>query len=169
MQNTFCIIYFAFSKHFYSRIVQLKKTTYHSCDFLVAHIYPCESRSIMSDSLRHHDSTRLLCPWESPGKNTGVDSCSLLQGIFPTQGSNPGLPYCRWILYCLSPSIAPALYFWCWESTCMWVLSLQSCLTLCDPIDGSPPGSPVPGILQARTLEWVAIAFSIISPNEKLF
>ena len=38
--------------------------------------------------------------------------------------------------------------------------SLQSCLTLGDPIDGSPPGSPVPGILQARTLEWVAISFS---------
>ena len=38
--------------------------------------------------------------------------------------------------------------------------SLQSCLTLCDPIDGSPPGSPVPGILQTRTLEWVAISFS---------
>ena len=37
--------------------------------------------------------------------------------------------------------------------------SLQSCLTLCDPIDGLPPGSPVPGILQARTLEWVAISF----------
>ena len=37
---------------------------------------------------------------------------------------------------------------------------LQSCPTLCDPIDGSPPGSPVPGILQARTLEWVAICFS---------
>ena len=37
--------------------------------------------------------------------------------------------------------------------------SLQSCPTLCDPIDGSPPGSPVPGILQARTLEWVAISF----------
>ena len=38
--------------------------------------------------------------------------------------------------------------------------SLQSCLTLCNPIDGLPPGSPVPGILQARTLEWVAISFS---------
>ena len=38
--------------------------------------------------------------------------------------------------------------------------SLQSCPTVCDPIDGSPPGSPVPGILQARTLEWVAISFS---------
>ena len=40
------------------------------------------------------------------------------------------------------------------------VKSLQSCPTLCDPIDGSPSGSPVPGILQARTLEWVAISFS---------
>ena len=38
--------------------------------------------------------------------------------------------------------------------------SLQSCSTLCDPIDGSPPGSPIPEILQARTLEWVAIFFS---------
>ena len=38
--------------------------------------------------------------------------------------------------------------------------SLQSCPTLCDPTDGSPPGSPVPGIVQARTLEWVAISFS---------
>ena len=38
--------------------------------------------------------------------------------------------------------------------------SLQSCLSLCDPIDGSPPGSTIPGILQARTLEWVAISFS---------
>ena len=40
------------------------------------------------------------------------------------------------------------------------LLSLQSCLTLSDPIDGSPPGSPLPGILQARTLQWVAISFS---------
>ena len=40
--------------------------------------------------------------------------------------------------------------------------SLQSCPTLCDPIDGSPPGSPVPGILQPRTMEWVAISFSNI-------
>ena len=46
--------------------------------------------------------------------------------------------------------------------------SLQSCPTLCDPIDGSPLGSPVPGILQARTLEWVAISFSnMIVPHGK--
>ena len=45
-------------------------------------------------------------------------------------------------------------------SIVMSAKSLQSCLTLCDFIDGSPPGSPVPGILQVRTLEWVAISFS---------
>ena len=44
----------------------------------------------------------LESPWDSPGKNTGVGSHFLLQGIFPTQGSNPDLPYCRQILYCLS-------------------------------------------------------------------
>ena len=46
--------------------------------------------------------------------------------------------------------------------------SLQSCLTLCDPIDGSPPGSAIPGIFQARILEWVAIAFSILKSIIKL-
>ena len=44
--------------------------------------------------------------------------------------------------------------------------SLQSCLTLCDPIDGSPSGSPVPGILQARTLEWVAVCMKVKSERE---
>ena len=46
--------------------------------------------------------------------------------------------------------------------------SLQLCPTLCDPIDSSPPGSAVPGILQARTLEWLAIAFSVILPTRCL-
>ena len=53
----------------------------------------------MSDSLRPHG---LYSPWNSPGQNTGVGSLSLLQGIFPTQGSNSGLPHCRLILYQLS-------------------------------------------------------------------
>ena len=48
------------------------------------------------------EPTRLFCPWNSPGKNTGMGSLSFLQGIFPTQGSNLGLPQCRWILYHLS-------------------------------------------------------------------
>ena len=50
----------------------------------------------MSDSLQPHG---LYSPWNSPGQNTGVGSLSLLQGVFPTQGSNPGLPHCRQILY----------------------------------------------------------------------
>ena len=51
------------------------------------------------------------------------------------------------------------IFFIC-TSAAATAKSLQSCLTLCDPIDGSPRGSPIPGILQARTLEWVAISFS---------
>ena len=51
-------------------------------------------------------------------------------------------------------------YSYCRPICWMYAKSLQSCPTLCDPIDGSPPASPVPGILQARTLEWVAISFS---------
>ena len=67
------------------------------------------SCSVMSDSLRPPglDSARLLCPWNSPGNNTGVGYHALLQGIFPTQGSNPGLPHCRQILYWLSHQGSP--------------------------------------------------------------
>ena len=58
----------------------------------------CGSHSVVSDSLSPHG---LYSPWNSPGKNTGVGSHSLLQGI-PTQGSKTGLQHCRWILYQLS-------------------------------------------------------------------
>ena len=63
-----------------------------------------ESHSVMSDSLRPQG---LYSPWNSPGQNTGVGSLCLLQGIFPTQGSNPGLLHCRWIFYQLSPKGSP--------------------------------------------------------------
>ena len=49
---------------------------------------------------------------DSPGKNTGVDCHALLQGIFPIQGSNPGLPHCRWILYCVSYQGGPRILEW---------------------------------------------------------
>ena len=64
----------------------------------------CVTHSVVSDSLWPHGQqpTRLLCPWNSPGKNTGVGSHSLRHGIFLTQGSNPGLLHCRQILYHLS-------------------------------------------------------------------
>ena len=64
---------------------------------------------------------------------------SFSRGIFPTQGLNLGLLHCR---------------------QCVCAKSLQSCPTLCDPVDCSPPGSSVHGILQARILEWVTMPFS---------
>ena len=60
----------------------------------------------MSSSLQPQG---LYNPWNSPGQNTGVGSLSLLQGIFPTQRSNPRLPYCRWILYQLSLQRSPRI------------------------------------------------------------
>ena len=63
-----------------------------------------ESRSVVPDSLRPNglQPTRLLCPWDFPGKNMGVSCHFLLQGIFLTQESNLGLPHCRQMLYPLS-------------------------------------------------------------------
>ena len=67
------------------------------------------SHSVVSDFLRPHglQPTRLLCPWDFSGKNTGVGWHSLLQGIFPTQGSNPGLLHCRRILNLLRHQGSP--------------------------------------------------------------
>ena len=63
----------------------------------------------MSNSLWTHGP---YSPWNSPGQNTGVGCLSLLQGIFPSQGSNPGLPHCRWILYQLSHKGSPTILEW---------------------------------------------------------
>ena len=92
-----------------------------------------ESRSAVSDFLRPHGLIQ-------SEQNTGVGSLSLLQGLFPTQELNQGPRHCRQILYQLSyqgrtTSAAAAAAA---------AGSLQSCPTLCDPIDGSPPGSPNP-------------------------
>ena len=86
-------------------------------------MYESVSCSVMPDSLwpRGLQPTRLLCPWDFPGKNTGVLCYFLLQYMYAAAAK-----------------------------------LLQSYPTLCDPIDGLPPGPPIPGILQARTLEWVA-------------
>ena len=135
---------------------------------------------------------RLLCLWDSPGKNTRVGSHSLLQGIFLTQGSNTGLLYCRQILYQLSyklllllsrfsrvrlcatpwtaayqappsmgfsrqeywsglPLPSPVIMYgyetWTIMKAAAAAKLLQSCLTLCNPMDSSPSGSSVHGIL----------------------
>ena len=104
------------------------------------------SRSVMSDSWRPHglQPTRLLRPWDFPGKSTGV-GCHCLLRVCMLNGV-------KWYLCCLVYSNN--------SETVFVAKSLQSCPTLCDPIDASPPGSPIHGILQARTLEWVAISFS---------
>ena len=68
-----------------------------------------KSRSVSSGSLWPHG---LHSAWNSPGQNTGVGSCSLLQGTFPTRGLNQGLPHCRWILYRLSYQGTPRLLEW---------------------------------------------------------
>ena len=68
-----------------------------------------ESCSVVSDSLQPH---RLYSPWNSPGQNTGVGSLSLLQGIFPTQGSNPDLLHCRRMLYQVSHKRSPRILEW---------------------------------------------------------
>ena len=120
----------------------------------------------------------LYSPWNSPGQNTGVSSHSLLQGTFPTQGSNPGLPHCRRILYQLSHKGSPrgnkpislylhiniymcvcGVYVVCvcmcvcvCARVCVLCLVTQSCLTLSHPMGYSLSGSSVYGISQARML-----------------
>ena len=109
----------------------------------------CSVTSVVSGSLWPYglQPAKFLCPWDSPGKNTGVGCHALLQGIFPIQGSNPGL-LC--LLHCRQ--------FFTAEPQ-MKSLVAQLCSTVCDPMDCSSPGSSVPWILQVRTLEWTAIPF----------
>ena len=82
-----------------------------------------ESRSVLSNSLWPHG---LYSLWNSPGQNTGVGSLSLLQGIFPIQGSNPGLLYCRQILYQLSHKgcITNLLFYILETKTTLWTTLL---------------------------------------------
>ena len=86
-----------------------------------------ESHSVVSNSLWPHG---LYSPWNSPGQNTGVGRLLLLQGIFPTQGLNPGLLHCRWILYQVRHKGSP------------WILEWVAC-PFCSgfPNPGMKPGS----------------------------
>ena len=98
-------------------------------------------------------TARFLCPWNSPSKNTRVGCHALLRG-----SSQPGNR--------AYVSRVTRGFFTIWATReapkrpLLLLLSRFSRVQLCDPIDGSPPGSPVLGIPQARTLEWVAISFS---------
>ena len=79
----------------------------------------CAGHSVISESLQPHGATEelsgLLCPWDPPGKNSAVGNHSHLQGVFLTQGSNPGLLHCRHILYHLSHWGSP----FCREQKCV--------------------------------------------------
>ena len=68
-----------------------------------------ESHTVVSNSLWPHG---VYSPWNSPGQKTGVGNLSLLQGIFPTKGSNTGLPHCRWVLYQLNHKGSPRILEW---------------------------------------------------------
>ena len=86
-----------------------------------------------------------------------------VRSYFPNQGlntPNQGFNCGALAMRARSPNHSSIREFLAVAAAAAAAKSLQSCPTLCDPIDGSPPGSPVPGILQARTLEWVAISFS---------
>ena len=113
---------------------------------------------VVSNSLWLY-STSLICPYVSPGNNTWVGVPAFLQGIFLTQKLsfwNRQYWAQMWSLVISTKHLRKKLYQFCTAAA----KSLQSCPTLCDPIDSSPPGSTIPEILQARTLEWVAISFS---------
>ena len=139
----------------------------------------------MSDSVRHRwQPTRLLCPWDSPGKNSEVGCHFLLQCrkvqsesevsqlcLTPSNlmdcslpgSSVHGTPQARvleWVAIAFSNVLARTTSTMLNAAAAAATKSPQSYPTLCNPIDGSPPGSPIPGILQARTLKWVAISFS---------
>ena len=103
----------------------------------------CQASLSMEFSRQKHWSG---LPFPSPGSR-------------PDPGIEPGSPALQ-ADSLLSESTGKLLCMCAAAAAAAAAKSLQSCLTLCDPIDGSPPGSPVPGILQARTLEWGAISFS---------
>ena len=108
-------------------------------------IYGCACvlrHSVMSRSLLPYglQSARLLCPWDPPGKKTRADCHALLQGIFPTQGSNP----------------------------CLFSSATQSCPTLCDPVDCSTSGFPVHHQLPELAQTHVHRVGHVIQPSHPL-
>ena len=136
------------------------------------------SRSVVSDSLRPYglQPVKLLYPWNSLGKNTGVNSHFLLQGIFLTQRLNPGLPYCRQILYHLSHRKSH-IFSDSFPLSDQIRSVTQSCPTLCDSMNHSTPGLPVhhqlPEITETH-VHWVSDAIqpshplsspSLLAPN----
>ena len=141
------------------------------CMLLLLLVASVISNSVWPD---RRQPTQLPHPWDSPGKNTGV-GCHYLLQCMKVKMKVKSLSHVRLLAtpwtaaYQAPPSMGfsrqaywsgvplPSLYY-----VYAAAKSFQSCPTLCDPIDGSLPGSPIPGILQARLLECAAIAFSSI-------
>ena len=119
--------------------------------FAFSHSRVCSVPSFMSDSVLacRLPPARTLCPWNSPGKNTGVGCHFLLQGIFPTQGSN---------LHLLG---LPALAVRVFTTSTSWKAPLVGylCPALYDTIDHRPLGSAIHKTFQAGLLQWFAISF----------
>ena len=105
--------------------------------------------------------TRLLCPWDSPGKNTGMCCHFLLQGIFLTQRLNPGLLHCRQILLLSEPPGKPLSHF-------QFSSVAQSCPTLCNPMNRSTPALPVHHQLPESTQTRVHRVGDAIQPSHPL-
>ena len=110
MTNVLVIVLGAFEFIIYQMCVDLDwilySIPYHYCVCTCAQSFPtlCDLMGCSPSNSSVHE--------DSPGKNTGVGCHALLQGIFPTLGSNPGLPYCRQILYCLSHQGSPRILEW---------------------------------------------------------
>ena len=143
-----------FSVH--HQLLELAQTHVHWVSDAIQASYPLSSPSPTAISLSQHQDlfhwvssshqvvkVWLLCPWDSLGKNTGVDCHAVLQGIFPTQGSNP---------HVLSPTMAGRFFTISssWEaqsdlqfSSVHFSSVAQSCPTLCNPMNHSTPGLPV--------------------------
>ena len=117
----------------------------HTCCVMLTQLY-------WTPYLQPHDLqlARLLCPWNFPGRKPEVGCHFLFQGIFLPKDQN-----CISCVFCIGRQI---LYH-CTTQEALYT-HIQSCLTLCEPMDCSPPGSSIHGIFQARILEWVAISFS---------
>ena len=100
--------------HVFSIIFKIEMRTDYVAQGPLSVLCVCVLVSVMSDSLQPPGPSpaRLLCPWDSPGKNTGVGCHSLLQGICLTQGSNPDVLHCRQILYHLSHEGSPLNALW---------------------------------------------------------
>ena len=113
------------------------------------------------------DDSQVFPPGAVPGQGEVPFDCEYLGRIWIFLGWQNSMALCSLDRECYAGvsflyvvMMSEPFLFYILKISTATAKSLQSCPTLCGPIDGSPPGSPVPGILQARTLEWVAVSFS---------